>query len=799
MGKRVFVSLLALLGLAVLSWQAFSHVDFDGDPLNLMPPDLPQVGAMRAYDKAFASQNDVLITVTQPNLERGEEATKSLTEHLGARKDLFQSISGKPPWEEDPSQMGELLAYLWANGSPEALQDLQTQRLNADGVDAELAASLDVLENSMDMKEVTRVSHDPLNLSNFGETENQFQLEGATRFSFVSDDGELHLILAEPATALRGGSDVVAWREAVWQAVSDWRVAEPELADGTLVQLTGRKIYMTEMTIALRKDLMISVIITLGFVAVLFGVLYRRIMPLLLLLAALYVTFILTLLLGRLFYEELSAMAVGFAAILMGLAVDYGFVIYQEACCSGKDPRTLRRLFGRSIGWAALTTACVFLALNRSALPGAAQLGTMVAIGVVVGALMMIFPYASLLGRFACTSARKSSEKAPLLSSPRFGLWFSVSLVVFMTVVLSMRGLPPLNPDAEQLRPEKQHESMQLYKDVMESLGGGTRTVTMMASSSSDAEMLEIFDRANAALKSNESVDRIMLPSRLWPNRPNMEANRTAIAELVEREPAILAQAEAQDFTDEALVLAKGVFASWRRFLEQAESASTYPFEQEASRWLLDRLLVSSDDQRLAIGFARLDKEQRSLSLETVEALNEAGLRPIGWGYLAPELQIALEHDMRQVVLPTIVVMLVLLTLVFRSIKGVFISITLLGGSALVLMALMRLLGRDWNIVNVGAIPILLGLGLDYSIHVILALRRTHGNVAEIRANIGRALLLCGATTAVGFASLMSARHGGLPQLGQICAIGILITMITAIFLVPHWWRFLHQKELHDR
>jgi hypothetical protein len=23
--------------------------------------------------------------------------------------------------------------------------------------------------------------------------------------------------------------------------------------------------------------------------------------------------------------------------------------------------------------------------------------------------------------------------------------------------------------------------------------------------------------------------------------------------------------------------------------------------------------------------------------------------------------------------------------------------------------------------------------------------------------------------------------------------------MITAIFLVPHWWRFLHQKELHDR
>lgn len=92
-----------------------------------------------------------------------------------------------------------------------------------------------------------------------------------------------------------------------------------------------------------------------------------------------------------------------------------------------------------------------------------------------------------------------------------------------------------------------------------------------------------------------------------------------------------------------------------------------------------------------------------------------------------------------------------------------------------------------------------MGLGLDYGIHVILALRRTGGDVSEIRRNIGRALLLCGTTTAVGFASLRSARHGGLALLGELCAIGILVTMVTAVFLVPHWWRFLHRDKLHDR
>jgi predicted RND superfamily exporter protein len=108
----------------------------------------------------------------------------------------------------------------------------------------------------------------------------------------------------------------------------------------------------------------------------------------------------------------------------------------------------------------------------------------------------------------------------------------------------------------------------------------------------------------------------------------------------------------------------------------------------------------------------------------------------------------------------------------------------------------MRLFRIEWNIVNVAAIPLLLGVGLDYSIHIILALRRTRGNIRAVQHNIGKALLLCGTTTAVGFGSLKWAEHGGLPSLGEVCALGILGTMLTAVFLLPHWWRFAHRNVL---
>jgi hypothetical protein len=288
-----------------------------------------------------------------------------------------------------------------------------------------------------------------------------------------------------------------------------------------------------------------------------------------------------------------------------------------------------------------------------------------------------------------------------------------------------------------------------------------------------------------------------MIPIRLWPNAEQQERNREIVRRLVSLRGAWMASAAAEGFEDESLALTKRALSAWESFAAQE---GPFVLQDEASLWLSKRLKrVAPGEPPLAIGFVKLAEGVFTLESSTIESLNEIGLRPVGWEFLSSEIRKILKHDIIHVVIPTVVILLVLLTLVFRSIKGVSISIALLVFSALMLMAVMQTRSMDWNIVSIAAGPLLLGLGLDYSIHVILALRRTHGDVAEIHRNIGRALLLCGTTTAVGFASLRSARHGGLPILGELCAIGILITMITAIFLVPHWWRFLHRAELHDR
>jgi predicted RND superfamily exporter protein len=140
---------------------------------------------------------------------------------------------------------------------------------------------------------------------------------------------------------------------------------------------------------------------------------------------------------------------------------------------------------------------------------------------------------------------------------------------------------------------------------------------------------------------------------------------------------------------------------------------------------------------------------------------------------------------------PILALVLLTLWLAFRAWRDVVLSLTTLVFTGLMLHLLMTLAGWSWNMVNLMALPLLLGMGVDFSIHIQLALRRHHGNVALVSRSIGRALLLAGSTTVAGFASLAFASNSGIAGLGKVCAAGIVCAMLTAIYLLPVWWQLI--------
>src|SRR6185369_17497026 len=69
-----------------------------------------------------------------------------------------------------------------------------------------------------------------------------------------------------------------------------------------------------------------------------------------------------------------------------------------------------------------------------------------------------------------------------------------------------------------------------------------------------------------------------------------------------------------------------------------------------------------------------------------------------------------------------------------------------------------------------------------------LALRRCDGDLLAVRRSVGRALLLAGATTVAGFASLAFSTNAGMASLGKVCALGITLALVVAVYFLPVWW-----------
>ncbi|HOX13066.1 MAG TPA: MMPL family transporter [Spirochaetia bacterium] len=127
--------------------------------------------------------------------------------------------------------------------------------------------------------------------------------------------------------------------------------------------------------------------------------------------------------------------------------------------------------------------------------------------------------------------------------------------------------------------------------------------------------------------------------------------------------------------------------------------------------------------------------------------------------------------------------------LVFAVVAAGFrsLSLSVLAGAAFAAalawtFGLQPLFGR-FNIVNALSLPLILGVGIDYCVHVLSALRT--GNPEDLVHSI-KAVTLSMLTTALGFGSLaLAGRFAGIAALGETLTLGILSCYAAALTLVP--------------
>ncbi|MBU1940163.1 MAG: MMPL family transporter, partial [Candidatus Thermoplasmatota archaeon] len=235
----------------------------------------------------------------------------------------------------------------------------------------------------------------------------------------------------------------------------------------------------------------------------------------------------------------------------------------------------------------------------------------------------------------------------------------------------------------------------------------------------------------------------------------------------------------------------------------QASSLSFLPANFQTNHIPLNSLIIleteTSDNyednirrnSRLVKEISLLDQKDSAVSLKVT-----------GEGIISSEIN-GITTTANMIIAPPIFIIIFgILFLNFRKLSYVFLAMLALTISTIWLFGTMVILGIDFNVIAVALTPLILGLGVDYSVHLFHNYRtelekgRTPGEAIRYSIqDIGTAMFLAMITTVIAFTSFLSSNIGPVRDFGILLAVGVVYTFLTAISILAALRYILDRKN----
>ncbi len=162
----------------------------------------------------------------------------------------------------------------------------------------------------------------------------------------------------------------------------------------------------------------------------------------------------------------------------------------------------------------------------------------------------------------------------------------------------------------------------------------------------------------------------------------------------------------------------------------------------------------------------------------------------------AYEASLEMKHSYEDAAVYALIVIVVVLVFDFRSVRYAMLAGLPLALGVLQMFGLMGLLNIPLNPANMIALPLILGIGVDYGVHIVHDYIEQRGRY-RMAPSTAVAVLVDALTTIVGFGALMIASHQGLQSLGRVLSIGVTCCLFTSIIMLPALltWMSRHRTE----
>ncbi|MEZ4321587.1 MAG: efflux RND transporter permease subunit [Myxococcota bacterium] len=473
-------------------------------------------------------------------------------------------------------------------------------------------------------------------------------------------------------------------------------------------------------------------------------------------------------------------------AVLIGLGIDFAVHLvgrYREYRAAGLDLQpAIERAWDRTgppCMTAALTSAAGFLALAAAEFQGFAQLGYLLAMGLMICLLMMLVVLPLLIPIFDASPPQPlgvaSDSGKPSRSTYRLAP-AALSIAVIITGVVGMRTIPKLEWEYDFSELRRDGLSYAQLSETERALARDSYTPMIVDLPSADA-LAKTQARVQAAVDAGKlpHIGRVISIRSVLPD--DQDARVAQLRELVTQIDHPNLRYLPRPLTEKLLPL-KG----------QAIEPHTV---DDLPLPVRDLLGARRPDQHrlLLVPTGNMWDLREAAALEAeVDTVLEPGT--VAGNYVTMgSLYRVINRDMPLVGGLAILMVFVLTAIDLRRAHWVFAAMgTLLAGLVWASWA-VHSVGVKLSIMNIVGVPILVGIGVDVVIHLLHRLRdEGPGGVRRALRTTGVAASLSTLTTVASFASLTVAGNRGVRSMGLLVVFGLIAVFTASAILLPLAW-----------
>lgn len=707
-----------------------------------------------------------------------EGATKWIVSLL--TPDDFSEISRRIKPEEIEKQIRQLKARLIAVQSPKA-----RKLLLEDPLDLSLVIRKRLIHSSGPTK---------LNLS---------------RGYFISDDGKMMLIVLKPQRSSADVKFAKRYIDFLDTCKKDFFKQNPDAAKEINISYAGSHIEALNDAALIKRDFKMTMISSFFMVMILFVLVYKRFDSMLFVGLPLAIGIVWTIGIVSLVIGRLTIVTVAFAAILVGLGIDFAIHIYgrfvEEMLKKDDFSSSIKAALGETgigIIAGATTTAFAFYGMLISSFNGFKELGFITGTGILTCMFAILITLPPLV------YFRTLSPKGKIL--PKHSSTFFVEklspliiknnllIIIGFTLITLAFAFYAVNIKFEEdIRKLKQPSLtyIELKKRLSKSFEMPSNQIIAITEGKTLQEALQNNDRLYSNIIRASGEEKILSVDSLRTYLPSIEsqkASRNFIRSLdtVEIKNNIMRFSKINGLSEKAFEPFFKRLDDMKSFAENGEFIEIDNIHSEILQNALTKFIAKTDSGYKTVThiYPPEGKWRNSVPSEYLSNIGrDAGKTSFtGVAIISAALREILWKDFEYVVILVLLIVFVLIYSDFKKLSLSILSTTPVVIGAIWLLGCMELLGIKINAVNIAVVPMIIGIGVDNGIHLIHRYYESDlRSVFDTLKHTGRSMVMCSLTTIFGFGSLVTCNFKGMREMGLVSILGVSFCLIIAIVFIP--------------